>query len=402
MRSKLRILVAMLPLMGVGAINASETSTVHVRISFQTYPVDPLGNDALMVSPLWYGFHNGEFDAFQIGQMASEELRTFAENWGQVEGLTEAFDARQPNGVTGSIENLDWRGTGLDPSNQLIAEVHPIQNRFFSYLGRLTPSDDGFVGNDDPHRIELFDSEGNWKGPQVITVFGTEVLDAGVRENSEMDIQFLTNDVEEASEPEELPIRYHPGYNGSLGNPQGEPQLVLGGEYFDPVNNFLVEYHEETTDFTQKNFRLMRVRIERYSALDGRYSGPWYNPARDGEGFSIHVVDREDPRIVIYWFTYAPDGSGEQVWLIGVLPVGEDNLGTVDMFEFRGGEFNSTSNPETAMGEFWGTLTFDFTNCRRGTVAFEPKEGSPYEAGEFSIERLSAPPLGLEEACPKF
>lgn len=304
---------------------------MEVRVSFQTYPQDPTVDDTVMISPLWYGFHDGTFDSYQIGQLASPELAGFATAWGSVDGLTEAFQTAQPQGVTGSIHNIDWRLSGLDSSNHLNADLDPVNNRFFSYVGRLTPSDDGFVAN-----------------------------------------------------------------------PNGQPQLVLGGRYIDPTIDFEVEYRRATTDFTRKNFRLMRIRIERYAALDGRYSGPWYNPERDGEGFSIHVVDRDDPRIVVYWFTYAPDGSGEQIWLVGVLPAAGNNSGAIEMYEFRGGEFNSTSNPELAMGEYWGTLTFNFSNCRRGSVSFTPKAGSRYEAGEFDIERLSTPPLGLEDTCAKF
>ena len=44
-------------------------------------------------------------------------------------------------------------------------------------------------------------------------------------------------------------------------------------------------------------------------------SGVWFNPESTGEGFVVEVI--EDGRGVVYWFTYAADGSGEQVWLTG-------------------------------------------------------------------------------------
>jgi hypothetical protein len=45
------------------------------------------------------------------------------------------------------------------------------------------------------------------------------------------------------------------------------------------------------------------------------YSGVWYTPERNGEGFVIEALP--DDRAVVYWFTYTADGSGQQAWMTG-------------------------------------------------------------------------------------
>lgn len=397
------LIVFCLSLGMVPASNADIAPTERtVTVRFETYPADPMVNDTFMISPVWYSFHDGTFDIFDVGQLAGPAVADFARSWNNFEGLHARFSEEQPEGVFGRIKNIDWQTggpSGLDPSNEFSVRLNPSEHRFFSFLGRLMPSDDGIVGNDDPHSLELFDGKGRWKGPKVIDVYGTEVLDAGVQLNDETDIQFL-DFPGQGIVTEERPINYHPGYNGSQGNPDGTPVNVLGGQYTyqGGASEFVVTYDQATTDFTQANFRIMRIRISTPEA-DGSYTGSWYNPDRNGEGFSIHVIDRKNPRVVVYWFTYEPDGSGQQVWLLGVDEL-LDGDQTYTMHRYTGGTFGSTGNPESVMGETVGTLELDFHSCKEASVMFEPEVGSAFPAVSYPIERLAAPSIGLEDACP--
>ncbi|MCP4044914.1 MAG: hypothetical protein GY732_02855, partial [Gammaproteobacteria bacterium] len=50
------------------------------------------------------------------------------------------------------------------------------------------------------------------------------------------------------------------------------------------------------------------------AAIDERMSGSWYDPAHNGEGFLLEVL--EDEQAIVYWFTY--DENGNQRWFIGL------------------------------------------------------------------------------------
>jgi hypothetical protein len=41
-----------------------------------------------------------------------------------------------------------------------------VKNRFFSYLTRIDPSDDAFVGNEDPNAVPVFDTNGRFASTQ--------------------------------------------------------------------------------------------------------------------------------------------------------------------------------------------------------------------------------------------
>ncbi|TVQ29025.1 MAG: hypothetical protein EA370_15825 [Wenzhouxiangella sp.] len=140
-------------------------------------------------------------------------------------------------------------------------------------------------------------------------------------------------------------------------------------------------------------------------------SGAWFNPEKSGEGFSIEVM--ADGSAVVYWYTYQPDGSGRQAWMIGQAPVqmlltmpviGPDSPGP-DL----GIRISSMLMPvEERYGtsydarEFelvdWGLLRlrFDAPDFDTGLVYWESKiEG--YGSGEYPIERLARPMLA---DCP--
>lgn len=96
--------------------------------------------------------------------------------------------------------------------------------------------------------------------------------------------------------------------------------------------------------------------LEEYDAIVDRTSGAWYDPATDGEGLVIHTVpDRHE--VVVSWYTYAPDGSGEQAWIIGNARVIDSGLVVDDAFVYRGGGFGEAFDASTLQRERWGRLT---------------------------------------------
>lgn len=102
-------------------------------------------------------------------------------------------------------------------------------------------------------------------------------------------------------------------------------------------------------------------------------SGAWFDPERNGEGFAIEII--QDGRAVVYWFTYMPDGSGMQAWMVGMgeasvidsplqAPADDSPASVIievdDLVQPKGGVWGSDFDPEAIDPVHWGSLTFEF------------------------------------------
>lgn len=220
-------------------------------------------------TPVWLGFHNGSFDLFDPGGLASAELERLAED-GDGAALRAAFAAAVGGGAGGIDEVLTapegFAGAPVfDPGDS--ASVHLMVdsevNRYMSFLSMVIPSNDAFMGNHNPHAIELFDAAGQFKGKKVITVLGSMVWDAGTELNTEMDAAFINQAEGNTGITTMCPVLPHPGYLGSYGNPGSEP-VILGGTgpadiLFDPVS----------ADFSLPYAAVARITVESASMGEG-------------------------------------------------------------------------------------------------------------------------------------
>ncbi|GAB5388007.1 MAG: hypothetical protein Alpg2KO_09750 [Alphaproteobacteria bacterium] len=216
----------------------------------------------LYQSPIWLGFHNGGYDLFNTGQIASDALEALAED-GTTSALNAEIDAAQDSSVTGLITRKDGP-IAPGRSGSTIVEVSTDVNTHLSWASMVLPSNDAFIGSDDA--VELFDSEGDFVGFTAITITGDDVLDAGTELNTETEAAFLNQDEADTGFDEDGVITAHPGFNGSQGKPDGTP-LILGG-----TNGAGQEVTAEAADFTQDDFALGRIRInivERFEGTDG-------------------------------------------------------------------------------------------------------------------------------------
>ena len=119
-------------------------------------------------------------------------------------------------------------------------------------------------------------------------------------------------------------------------------------------------------------------------------SGAWYDPERDGEGFIVEVI--EDGRGVVYWFTYTPDGSGRQAWMMGDGQFDGTTLSVDNLIQPRGGIFGIDFDPELVDRVPWGSLTMTFDDDLNGHVWYDSVD-EEYGNGDYPIERLARPML---------
>jgi hypothetical protein len=121
-------------------------------------------------------------------------------------------------------------------------------------------------------------------------------------------------------------------------------------------------------------------------------TGAWYDPAQSGHGLFIEVLPGS--RFYASWFAFDPTGS-QQAWFTGVGTYSGSTASITAVELPTGGRWIPNFDPNQIVRNAWGTLTFTFTDCNHGMVAFDSVIG--YGAGSMNLTRLTQP-VGLN--CP--
>jgi hypothetical protein len=103
------------------------------------------------------------------------------------------------------------------------------------------------------------------------------------------------------------------------------------------------------------------------------FTGLWYDPALDGEGFNIVTTDGGT---IVYF--YGSDDRGNRLWLTSDLIPGEIKTGvpiTVTMYESTGGIFPTPVSSARGLSP-WGTLNLLFSQCDAGQSALAGADGN--------------------------
>jgi hypothetical protein len=129
-------------------------------------------------TPVYTAFHNGNFDAFDVGSTASAGVEAIAElgDASVLAGERLAVDPGSVGGVifpTGAMRPLFPGETGV----QTFDILNPANNMFLTYLSMILPSNDSFFGNDDA--LQIFDASGAFLGNKTINITGSDLWDAG-------------------------------------------------------------------------------------------------------------------------------------------------------------------------------------------------------------------------------
>jgi len=119
-------------------------------------------------------------------------------------------------------------------------------------------------------------------------------------------------------------------------------------------------------------------------------SGAWYNPDLDGEGFSVEINDQG--QAVVYWFTYRPDESGDQAWMVGIAPLNDTTVQIDNLVQPVSAELGPSFRPNDVQIVPWGSLTLEFHDELSGHVWFDSLDAD-YGFGDYPIERLTMPML---------
>lgn len=170
--------------LAVGASLALASVALAVDVTVTVENLSPA--NGTWITPVWVGFHDGSFDVFDLGSGAPESLERVAED-----GDTSVLSADFALSGAGTVD-----GTMLGPVDPQIApgqstsmtfdlDAFAASSRWMSFASMVIPSNDAFIGNDDPLAFAVFDGAGNFIGGEFI-VAGSMVRDAGTEVNDEL------------------------------------------------------------------------------------------------------------------------------------------------------------------------------------------------------------------------
>ncbi len=168
-QSRILTVWAFVAIVIVPAFSQAQTQRVQVTVENLT-PAN-----SITFAPLRVGFGNGTFDSFNEGAAATAPIISVAEG-GSGSDWFPAFSAADSTATLGTVAN----GGPLLPGGtaSAIFDVDPSVNRFFTFASMVVPSNDFFIGNDNPAQYELFDTNGNLL-INSITQTSDEIWDAG-------------------------------------------------------------------------------------------------------------------------------------------------------------------------------------------------------------------------------
>ena len=154
------------------AVGVSSVQAADIQVTFTNNA--PTGGTYL--TPAWVGFHDGRFDAFSAGTGASLGIETIAEV-GDPSALSAIFAGSGVDSVAGAAPVAP--GSTV---RTVVSLAEDGSNSFFSFASMVLPSNDFFIGNDNPITTSiagLLDGTFSRISVDVISVYdaGTEVND---------------------------------------------------------------------------------------------------------------------------------------------------------------------------------------------------------------------------------
>ena len=193
------------------------------KVNFEITNLTPAGG--LYFSPLWVGFHDGSFDAFNNGEAASTAIEDVAER-GNADVLRADFAAEANMGAFDDVLTSPGGFPGapiFDPGETVSAmfDLDALTSGFFSFAAMAVPSNDAFIANADA--ISLFDMDGKFVGLEL-TIFSNQIWDSGTEVNDGLGAAFTTLGGNETDE--NGVIHFHEGISSLVGTLNANGELI--------------------------------------------------------------------------------------------------------------------------------------------------------------------------------
>jgi hypothetical protein len=206
-------LLNQLSLVTAGVLSYSLCSTALASPTSITVTAQNLAApNGIAFAPLRMGFGSGTFDAFNLGQTATAPIISVAEG-GSGSAWLPAFSAADPRAVVGTVGGLLLSGQSASATFSLDNAF----NQFFTFAAMVVPSNDFFIGNDNPSEYRLFDASGNLRLTSI-SVFASEIWDAGSEQFDPANAAFVQGGVNAQRRPQNSVVSFNfgelAGFNG--------------------------------------------------------------------------------------------------------------------------------------------------------------------------------------------
>lgn len=188
---KLRFLLGTATLIAFQATHL-QAALVNVMVTVQN--LAPA--NSVSFAPLRVGFNNGTFDSFNINTTATAPIISIAEG-GSGNDWFPAFGAVQPTAVLGTVGGALFPGASATQSFVVDSNVNP----FFTFASMVIPSNDLFIGNDNPQAFRILDAAGNLLISQINQT-AAQIWDAGSEVADPLNAAFVVGGNNSARTPE--------------------------------------------------------------------------------------------------------------------------------------------------------------------------------------------------------
>lgn len=244
MNKTIALLSAFALMSGGFVVTGAHAGAVQVKVRVEN--LSP--TNGTYFSPLWVGFHNGTFDYFDAGSSASTSLERLAED-ANTAPLMADFMSSGVGAAQGAVSNGGPIAPGEVATMTLSLDNNDPNARYFSYGSMVVPSNDAFMGNDNPMAHQIFDGGGTFLGADFI-VLGSNVWDAGVEVNDEvpMNTAFFGQTTPNTGVDENGVVHLHTGYMAP----------GSGGVLDDPMF--------ANADFTAPGYQVARISLKQVPA----------------------------------------------------------------------------------------------------------------------------------------
>ncbi len=214
-------------------------------------------------TPIWVGFHEGEFDTYngntpansrpRPGSLAMESL---CED-GDTGAITDDFAALSA-GIDATLEGPDGPiAPGVSVTGDFVLDSTNPDHRYFSYASMIIPSNDFCISNGNPLAHPVFDDSGDFIASNFF-VTGSETLDAGTEVNDEVpeNTAFFGQTTANTGQTE----------NGNIGTLGSDITDISG---FLPTGNggILDDRRFRMADFSMTGYSLVKISFEAAPAI---------------------------------------------------------------------------------------------------------------------------------------
>ncbi|MFM9874529.1 MAG: spondin domain-containing protein [Fimbriimonadaceae bacterium] len=196
-------------IIGMATMLSASAMAIDVRVTITN--MAPANGTYL--TPTWFGFHDGNFDSFNVGAAASMGIERIAED-GNPAVLDGEFIGSGAGTVSGVLNGIGPIGPGASTSKIVTINENLTSSLYFSWASMIIPSNDAFIGNDNARQHRLFSNAGAFVGMDFI-VLGSQVWDSGTEVNDEipMNTAFFGQMAPNTGTPENGVVGFHQGFN---------------------------------------------------------------------------------------------------------------------------------------------------------------------------------------------